>query len=144
MSKRSKIENEPVELVDAEPIEAGDVTLDLQRNSEGALVIEEQLSLAMSTIIDAAESRKRVARTGARRYNATRRDRMLVLAMLWSGSSHDDIAAALGMTRETMRNHFAVELDMGTKGLVADLVKSLTAQAMAGNVQAIDRLLRRF
>lgn len=147
MTKRSKIQGEqdlpPATAEDLEAVDGVVVVRDEPRDNEQALLIDNMLEAA-TIIADAAATRSRVSKFGPRRYNPTKRDRKMVLVMLWAGHSHEEIAKALGMTDETMRNHFAFELEQGTRLLIADMTKGLVAKAMAGDLGAMDRVLRRW
>lgn len=52
------------------------------------------------------------------------------------GIPQEDIAAAIGITRATLRKHFREELDTGRVRTITKVADSLVRQALAGNMTA--------
>lgn len=75
-------------------------------------------------------------RGGRPAFAATDEQRYSVNLMAGIGIPQEDIAAAIGITRVTLRKHFRSELDTGRVRTITKVADSLVRQALAGNMTA--------
>ncbi len=69
-------------------------------------------------------------------YQRNEADAARIERMAAYGINHDQIAAIVGISDETMRKYYREELDLGKAKTVARVADSLVEVAMSGDVQA--------
>lgn len=79
-------------------------------------------------------------RRGRPVFKATPARRRIVQEMLACGERQDIIAAAIGCDRDTLRKHFARDLDIGRAERRREIIQLLFRSARKGNVAAQKRL----
>lgn len=69
-------------------------------------------------------------------YQRTDEDRDVVIAMAFAGFTQERIARAMRISENTLRKHFADELQSGADRMLADVVRTLANKARAGDITA--------
>ena len=72
-------------------------------------------------------------------HQPTGRDRDFVLAMAGAGVQQDEIARVIRVSDNTLRKHYAYELDVGESRANAEVTQSLFLQAVGGPKRQWDR-----
>lgn len=80
------------------------------------------------------------SKRGRPSFKPTALHRRRVEQYVCAGMSHDGIAKALGISDETLRKHFAAELETGSQRRRAEVIDMLFAAARKGNVTAQKKL----
>ncbi|WP_132254723.1 hypothetical protein [Methylobacterium segetis] len=80
------------------------------------------------------------ARRGRPDFRPTVEQRIVVEQMVFCGESQVVIARAIGIKDDTLRKHFADELENGHANRRKEVIGLLFREAQAGNVSAIKRL----
>ena len=65
-------------------------------------------------------------------YEPTQKDRDFVIATVEHGANHDEIAAVIGVSDETLRRHCGFELQRGLIKAHADVARTLLMRAVGG------------
>ena len=65
-------------------------------------------------------------------YEPTQKDRDFVISMVEHGANHDEIAAVIGVSDETLRRHCGFELRRGLIKAHADVARTLLMRAVGG------------
>lgn len=81
--------------------------------------------------------------TGSKPYQPTKAERDKVLLLSAAAMSEQEISAAIGISRATLRKHFADELKNGHARKTAENLARLEGAAKAGNVAAMKFLAAR-
>jgi hypothetical protein len=87
-----------------------------------------KLKAASEVNILAQEKRMR----GRPPYEPTQKDRDFVISMVEHGANHDEIAAVIGVSDETLRRHCGFELQRGLIKAHADVARTLLMRAVGG------------
>jgi hypothetical protein len=92
----------------------------------------------------AAKKRAKVAKPiGRPPYEPSQETREKVEILIAGGESEEDIARVVGLSRTTLRQHFAEELATGRAKRRADVLIAQYRTAVAGNASAQDKFLKK-
>lgn len=85
--------------------------------------------------------RKKGQKRGRPAYRPSKKDRERVAIAAGGGMAHEEIALALGLSRNTLEKHFALELSVGSAAKRFEARQALFGAAKKGRVAAIKAYL---